>query len=728
MAFRALRQTLPAICGAASTAAGIGWLITKSNPGSPASSTPSSDTPLPLSDTTSIHTASQYAPTRAPSPVDVCWASAPSVNESICALPFDSSATLVPPSLPNAMLAALVTLLLLALLEAAVYYAVVFAQPIERHISRHVPHSVRSVLSLAYQTYYRLAGIAEVALLALKSLGTVSTSKLPMWLHLLIVAGALLHGLWDFETDPLPDALELQAENSQLRMRIELLNKRNGRNASASVELTSALKAKSKTMLAKVEREHQKQMLATEKQHKSALGRSDISHRLRLSGLKMQLSAAREEATSKLNEAQQAIERHVTRISELEQTMMTRKKAHTTSITEAQQLIKQSIMEKMEMENTIAEANGFINELLQAQSTTQQQLKTSQELFRFVCKHGQKLFRSLALLTVQFQQRTEAAEKVYYENMFRARLESKMALEAVIRQFDHKFGQRPLMSRPVRTSTKSPASDGASPIAAWDLPAPHSFANNGFTPLPSQPSLAPSSTMQELSTGENAGEPSTAATAVDASEIDISAPVAMPQLAARDDSSESSGFAVTVSDGVTPLTSTGSDAVSPLRSASQSTQSTANPVSPATATTAGSSSVRSPPVPYRQNKDECTEYLCKRGEECVGRWSDYGPKGNYIGKNDDGQRWGSGYKPVENKLGGKGKAMELCCDCFKEVCPEIIQKEVTDFLRKEAAKTEGQKAHDLWKQVRKQAKKRERNGAKAAEKAAAAAAAAEEDK
>ncbi|KXS98747.1 hypothetical protein AC578_10505 [Pseudocercospora eumusae] len=828
MAFRALRQTLPGICGAASTVAGIGWYFTKSTPTDP------SALDIPLRQTSIIGSLLEEAVplvTATPSPLDVCWASSAdayanaSVTDSACAFALDSGITLTPPPTFNAILTALATFLLLALLEIAVYCIFVLGQQIELQVSRKVPYWLRSILSTTYQTYYRLAGISEIALLALNFFGVASTSKLPIWLHLLIVAGAILRGLYDFEIDSLPDAIKLQAHNAELRMQIEKLKKRNIRNVSTSAELTHALKAKGETRLAKLEREHQKQMSAIEKQHKKALVRLHISHRLRLSGLKYQLSTARKEATSKLNDAEQVIDGHVTRISELEQVMMTEQKAHTTTITEAQSLIKQSIVEKtementiteaqelikqstaekMEMKNTIAKANGLIKELLQAQSTTQQHLKASQIIVRLLSKHGQTLLQGLNFITVQFQQRSEASERVYFENIFKSRLESKMAMEAVIQQFGHDFARsqgighsqvqstsaeaasqdqdeetivpkpltatadfkfvtasllptllkeaneqvpqppkkpyaparqtptssrrsRLVMTRPMRTSVKSPASHGGASSAAWNLPALDSFAKNGFTPPAYQPTLAPSGTMYELPTGENDGEPSPAATAVDASEIDISAPVAVPQLVAIDNSSKPSGLAVTMSDNTTPLASGGSDPVSLLQDASQSAQPTANLASPGTAADAGSSSVRSPPVPYRETKDEWTENLCKSGEQCVGRWSDYGPKGEYIGKNADAQRWGSGQKPVEAKLAKKAKDMKLCCDCFKQQYPEFIQKSVADFLRKEDAKTDEQKAHDLGVRAHKQARKRERNEAKAAEKKAAAAAA-EEDK
>ena len=124
--------------------------------------------------------------------------------------------------------------------------------------------------------------------------------------------------------------------------------------------------------------------------------------------------------------------------------------------------------------------------------------------------------------------------------------------------------------------------------------------------------------------------------------------------------------------------------------------------------------------------------LCRSGENCIVRWSDYDTKkGKYIVNNNNSQRWGSGYKPVEGRLAGRAKSMELCCDCFKQLHPEIIQEYVQKFLDKEANKTEEDKAKDVAKQAHKNERKRAANAAKAEKKAAAAAAAeeaAEEDK
>ncbi|KAF7195313.1 hypothetical protein HII31_03205 [Pseudocercospora fuligena] len=483
MAFRALRQTLPAIGGAASTAAGIGWYLSKT----PSTGPSALDTPLSHTSTigSTFEEAAPLAMATA-SPLDVCWASSAnanvnasisvSVNDNVCPLPFDSYITLNPPTTSNAIQTALATFLLLALLEIAFYYAFILGQRIERYVSRNVPYSVRSILSVAYQTYYRLAGIGEIALLALNFFGAVNTSKLPMWLHFLIVAGAILYGLWDFETEPLPDTLDLQAQNSELRMRIEKLKQRNVRNVSSSAKLTHTLKATSQTKLVSLKREHQKEMSAIEKQHKKTLTRVHIGHH---------------------------------------------------------------------------------------------------------------------------------------------------------------------------------------------------------------------------------------------------------------NPSESSGFAVVTSDTITPLTSSGGNSISQLQGASQSVQSTADPSSSDTVTAAGSSIVRPPPVPYRESKDEWNMNLCKSGENCIGRWSDYDPKkGKYIVNNNNSQRWGSGYKPVEGKLAGRAKSMELCCDCFKQLHPEIIQEYVQKFLDKEANKTEEDKAKDVAKQAHKNERKRAANAAKAEKKVAAAAAAeeaAEED-
>ncbi|EME85437.1 uncharacterized protein MYCFIDRAFT_171367 [Pseudocercospora fijiensis CIRAD86] len=489
MAFRALRKTLPAICGGASTAAGIGWYFTKTTP----TSLPAFDTPI-IGDQFE-----EAAPlvTTTTSPFDVCWASSASAsgNDSICALPLDSSTPLIPPSAHNAVLTALATFLLLALLEIAVYYLFVFGPQLERYTSQNVPHSVRSILATASQTYYRCAGIAEIALLALSSLGAVSTSKLPLWFHLLIVAGAILHGLWDFETEPLPDVLELQAQNSDLRVRIEKLKQRNGEIVSWSAKLTYALKAKSETRLTKLERNHQKQMSASEKQL--------------------------QEATSKVTDALKVIKGQDNLISYLEQS----------------------------------------------------------------------------------------------------------------------------------------------------------------------------------------------ATTSDAGTIESS--------------SKFSGLADTTSEHVAPITSgNNSNTVPPLQSTSPPTHSNSNPTPPAPTPGVESTSIRPPPVPYRENPNSWTENLCKQGSDCIGLWTDYDATGKYIGKNAEQQRWGSGYKPVENKLAKKARDMNLCCDCFKALCSDLIAEKKEEFLRREGEKTEEQRERDVQKQAAKQAKKRAR---KAENKASAAAAAAEEE-
>lgn len=115
---------------------------------------------------------------------------------------------------------------------------------------------------------------------------------------------------------------------------------------------------------------------------------------------------------------------------------------HFKTITEAQQLKDADVIEKQKLEQRISDAKVSVESLSQAKVDAQESLKASQDTVATLVTYGQSLIRTMLSMNTRHQNHIEALEQAYCKDMFEARIEHRIVVQAIFQHMSHQASRK----------------------------------------------------------------------------------------------------------------------------------------------------------------------------------------------------------------------------------------------------------------------------------------------